>query len=347
MKLRYDRIVMFPFSHLNQTGLRHSYPSLSPDQYTLFRSLGVFFARLATAHGLSVRRVRKLGHGTISAVLLVETDTEKFVMKISVRDDLVSEAFFLQRAASVTSVPRVLLADFSRQIIPYDYLFLSFVLGSLPHNLTLDVRRRGGEKLGAALARIHTLPAKGVGTIVHDRFSYRTSVWQQLLIASLRSTWRTVHTREKAFLPRYQKQVENILRSPVLKKFSPRILHGDVGGNNYLVEVHQNPRVSSPKPSSRWRVKKAHFIDPGTWVGGDPMQDVAFSQISWNYAGFSEGFWKGYVREHPLSDVEQERLRILRIYNQYWATMISRERDRSRWKKMFLAFQKLLQNKIS
>lgn len=320
---------------LNQKDVRKQ-PGLSERQYDLFENLALYVQTVLRHYDIPAKRATRLGHGTKSAVVAVPKARQPWVIKISAHDDLESEQFFLENAYfHHIPVPRILMSDFTREIIPFDFLFLSFVPGKPPHVFSTTTRFRAGVMFGKYLRKIHAVRVDGIGSIHNHIFTHQPHAWQRLLRTSLQRKFTALKSPSAAlknFLPR----VIKLLEHPVLSKFTPQLLHGDAGGNNYLIHC-----------DARHRVHNITFIDPGTWVGGDPMQDLAFTQISWNYPGFSEGVLKGYSSVHTLTHEEEIRFRILQLFNQYWACLVSFSRGRARWKSMLREFHVLWQRNIS
>ena len=316
---------------LNQKSIRKQ-PGLSERQYTLFEHLGTYIHTILRHYDIHPTRLERLGYGTKSAVVAVYHD-EPWVLKISAQEDLESETFFLENAhLHNIPVPRILMSDFTRKIIPFDFIFLSFVHGQPPHVFRKDARLRAGIIFGKYLARIHRIHVDGVGNIRSHVFAHPQHAWRYLLRTSLRRKFDALISPPTSLQQSFF-FVSHLLSDHLLTSFTPRLLHGDAGGNNYL--IHRDTRN---------RVYKITFIDPGTWVGGDPMQDLAFTQISWNYPGFAEGVLRGYKRVHKLTQQEQSRFETLRLFNQYWACLVSFSRGRMRWKQMLRVFHALKKN---
>lgn len=323
---------MSQFSFLNKKDIRNKLTDLQENQYDLFENLADYFETLVKHYDLGIVSANQMHSGTMSAVVELATAQRHIVIKISAREDLESEAFFLETARlHGIDAPAVIKADFTKSIIPFDYMFLKYIEGVTPEKLTAEQAQQSGYMFGENLARVHEVHADGVGSIRKNRYNVALQDWQKLLQNSLEQKWKGVYAKHPSSFPeRHHHIVQKLLETSALHDFSPRLLHGDVGGNNYLTHI-----------DAKNNVERVYFIDPGTWVGGDPMQDLAFSQISWNYPGFSEGVIKGYMKRHPLSPSEQQRFDILKVYNQFWATLISCMRDRDRWHAMFEVYKKL------
>lgn len=320
------------YNFLNRINVRVLFPGLQEKQYDLFENLESYFTKIIQHYNIQPLKVQQPACGRMSAVIDVKTHDKRYIIKISALEDLESESFFLENAIlHGIEVPEIYKTDFTKKVIPFDYMFLEFVEGVLPGEIHEDIRKNAGHILGKRLAKIHTIQSSGVGNIHKNCYAYKTEQWQTMFIESIRRTWKKIAFKEHAFTKDYQNTIESLLSRPILKQFQPSLLHGDFGGNNYLTKIDSEGTITS-----------VSIIDPGTWVGGDPMQDLAFSQISWNYSGFSEGVMNGYVEIHPLSDAEQKRLAILKMYNQYWAAIISCQRDRVRWTEMLTVFRILL-----
>src|SRR3990167_9987198 len=316
------------FSHLSEPNIRQQKTGLTPAQYDLYSHLGDHVSAIATHHKLSITHIKRFGDGRISATLDVTTSERRFVLKISAKDDLIADTFFLKKARTHgIPVPTVYLSDTTRTVIPFEYLFLEYINGVNANDAPLPLQLKAAQEFGRQLARLHTRPSGGFGVIdAHDHFSANN--WCTLLISSLRRTWQQTDPKATTFTQVDQMAIEELLRAceDMCNNFRPRLLHGDAGGDNVLVLADHGGAF-----------KGIAIIDPGTWIGGDPMQDLAFSQMSWHYQGFSEGVMQGYTKEQRLASEERERLEILRIFNQYWGAMISEQRGWGRWRDEMLA----------
>jgi hypothetical protein len=121
--------------HVLSQKLVRKQKGLSERQYDLFEHLDSYIHTLLRHYDIHPTRLKRLGHGTMSAVVVIHHHRPyaPWVLKISAQEDLESETFFLENAHLHTiPVPRVLVSDFTRKIIPFDFIFLNFVSGKLP-----------------------------------------------------------------------------------------------------------------------------------------------------------------------------------------------------------------------
>ena len=86
------------------------------------------------------------------STLDVTTSERRFVLKISAKDDLIAETFFLKKARTHgIPVPTVYLSDTTRTVIPFEYLFLEYINGVNANDAPLPLQLKAAQEFGRQL----------------------------------------------------------------------------------------------------------------------------------------------------------------------------------------------------
>jgi Ser/Thr protein kinase RdoA (MazF antagonist) len=96
-----------------------------------------------------------------------------------------------------------------------------------------------------------------------------------------------------------------ILDQPCLDVSQPMLMHGNFGP--------QAVRCTSGE-----HVQLEAIIDPGLWVGGDGLYDLACGLSPAHPAPWRAGLLDGYQALAPLSPAERQRLPLLCLLACYW-----------------------------
>jgi Ser/Thr protein kinase RdoA (MazF antagonist) len=96
-----------------------------------------------------------------------------------------------------------------------------------------------------------------------------------------------------------------LLDSPRLDCQQPVLIHGDFGPQAVRCTAGENVHLEA-------------IIDPGFWVGGDGLYDLACGMSAAHPAAWREGLLDGYQSIAPLTPDEQRRLPALRLLASYW-----------------------------
>jgi aminoglycoside phosphotransferase (APT) family kinase protein len=147
---------------------------MSGPQAPAYTPTAAQLAAIAARHGLgSLETWEPLAGGVVNPVLLLNG---RAVLRINVRNaadpKVAKEAWVLGRLAGPlpplgARVPRVLGADTSRAILPYDYLLLEYLPGRAAAVAWADspaaTRADLSRQMGRILARLHAVPLPGEG----------------------------------------------------------------------------------------------------------------------------------------------------------------------------------------
>ena len=231
----------------------------------------------------SILSLTPLSGGDISNVYLVETQTQKFVLKTNTAPQAL--AMFRAEKAGLVAIeatktirtPQVFLADIYRGTA---FLLLEYIATKRPD--TSDFQR-----LGQSLGQLHQVKHLSfgwdkpnfIGTLSQSNIKYQT--WLDFYIS-------------QRLLPQFQlAQQQQLLSSKeipsknhLLKKgatlfqdIQPTLLHGDLWNGNFLIASNGNP----------------YLIDPAVYYGHAEV-DIAMTRL---FGGFGTAFYEAYYELHP------------------------------------------------
>ena len=269
---------------------------MSGPQAPAYTPTATQLAAIAARHGLGpLTTWGPLAGGVVNPVLLLN---EHAVLRINVRNaedpKVAKEAWVLDRLAGPSSslgvqVPRVLGADTSRTILPYDYLLLEYLPGRPAGDAWADgsaqTRAHLSYQMGVILARLHALPLPG-----QDYGGWNAARGD----LGLEADWRALTERRVA---RQLRDLEELAAAPApllaairawlaehqaAVRPTPRrvLVHGDFGLWNMLLE----PASSADGPTIRavfdfeWSEAGPPALDfvPICYDPGDPIDPAAF-----------------------------------------------------------------------
>jgi aminoglycoside phosphotransferase (APT) family kinase protein len=181
-------------------------------------------------------------------------------------------------------LPRILMADFTHQIIERDYLFQTYMEGEqwerIMNTLTSEEKKALWKQLGKITRKIHTVQGQHFGnSILDSHFSF----WSLAVMDWLTSI---IHDLEEARLDttdvrslldiaaKNQRHLDEITR--------PQLLHGDLWTVNILVRRgEEGPQIVAVLDSDRT-----------SW--GDPMADWTMFLLHRNAGTEVDAFWETY-----------------------------------------------------
>ncbi len=294
---------------MDYTHLNHYVPPVSEGMSDAWRRLlahlGEYTALVVRA--LNLRPTAVTLHGQTEQHLLVRISTpdEHLILRIAPEDDLAAHVFFL-RMMSAQNLPaaRLIQRDLSCTLVPFAYTLETFMPGvpaaalGEPHLL-----RGAGRQAGRALRRMHRISTPGAG---RPRITGR---WPQM-------SWRQVLRRigEHVALPptdallfseAERAAVALLLDDERLEVIRPVLMHGAFG-----------PAVV--RCTAGTGVHLEAIEEPGRWVGGDGLWDLACGLCPVYPEPWREGLLEGYGAAGPLSSTEEERLPLLRLLASFW-----------------------------
>jgi fructosamine-3-kinase len=222
-----------------------------------------------------------------------------------------SEAFYRRAAARIrvpTFIARGKTGSWSWIIYRWKQGVLLYQLPSHPQRL------RASKILGRQLRRLHTISVQGYGWMnLRRRWAGKTN--RTNINFFLKRVRRLAQKNKTVFRP---SEIQQILRltllHPSVRRFSePRLLHGDCTGGNVIVTGGT-----------------VTLLDPGEVIAGDPMADLAYTQLSNRRIEFQSGVWEGYTKHHPLSVAERERFLRWQLVRQLIVTLRLEPKRRKR-----------------
>ena len=278
-------------------------------------------------HNLIVHRAEKMKIGTSSFVQKIETiEGETLILKVSPLHDLPGQRFFYQEIHWIIRTPKVIRYDFSREIIPYDYLILSFEPGRHYWEFETAKQEEIAYLLGSkcALLRSTVFPWAGACSV------FESSQWENVLEHYLSMGDIYEGDMQGTFPWEWRDILALTIENPAIVPPYFSLIHGDIGTDNFLV-------------STRDTAMHLSLIDPGMIQSGDPLWDLAYSQITRNDYGFRKEFERWFRSVYSLSSEEEKRLRLLQLFLQFfWTVFVSKySKKKERNNAMILETKKL------
>lgn len=242
---------------------------------------------------------RELGGGTFNTTLLIALDDQQVILRIApapaaeltwderwlMRREQQIQPFF---AAHAPLMPRVLMADFTHQLLDRDYMFQTFLAGErwdmVADEFTRDEQLHLWGQFGAITKMIHNT----VGTMFGGPYpAAEFPTWSQTIIDRLGCALQAM-TETRLDARKLQAVLEIVRRrTEALDEIrQPRLLHGDLWLFNILVERGADgPGITG-------------ILDADRAWWGDPMADwtmfvLAKSKTSATQP-FHDRFWRAY-----------------------------------------------------
>jgi aminoglycoside phosphotransferase (APT) family kinase protein len=222
----------------------------------------------------------------------------------------------LVRERTQVPVPAILAYDFSRTLIPSDYLLLEKLPGvaasELP--LTRTVWNRVLEQVGGYLRQVHAISGPAYGYVgPHHPMDPQPSWWEAFRIMWQKLVQQIVemeaYTREQG---EWLVEALERRRSFFDREVPPSLLHMDIWSQNVLLDHSGNV---------------TGIVDWDRALYGDP--EIEYAVL--DYCGISEpAFWRGYGRERERSEAAQVRLWFYFLYEHQKYIVIRGLRNR-RW----------------
>jgi Ser/Thr protein kinase RdoA (MazF antagonist) len=235
----------------------------------------------------------------------LSTANEHLILRIAPEDDLAAHVYFT-RTLSGQQLPstRVIQRDLSRALVPFAYTLEAFVPGvtaamlSEPHLL-----RGAGRQAGRVLRRMHRVSAPGAGRPNSGgRWPHRR--WR-VVLGQIGAWVAPPPADAMVFGEAERAAVAALLADPRLDVAHPTLIHGNFG-------------PASARCTAGPHVHLEALVEPGRYVGGDGLFDLACGLCPAYPAPWREGLLDGYCAGGPLSEAERERLPLLRLLATYW-----------------------------
>lgn len=282
-----------------------------PEYRKIYSQLPEYVQKILYAHKLKVKRI-KLWRRGISSFVFQLINNHTYALKISPRYSLNSEIYFFQKAKTAGfPIPKIIIADTTKKLIPYDFQITEWINGKTPDELSKLDLYKCSFKLGQMFTEIHKIKTTGFG------FPITASTWShKAWLPALRDfIYREVRPSQirNLFGGNMLNFIEMILKDRRMNISQPSLLHSDAGEDQFIVEKKEN----------RWIINS--ILDPGYSIAGDPIFDLAIATLYWNAAEYRNGFYEGYISLHNLREEERYRFQRLRFLGSVWAaTLINR-----------------------
>ena len=243
--------------------------------------------------------VRELGGGTFNTTFLITLADQQVILRIAppptaelewheqwlMRREQNIQPFF---ASLGTLMPRTLMADFTHQVVPRDYVFQTYLVGErwedIADSLAPEEELALWDQFGRITKTIHSTAGKTFGG-PHPMPEFPT--WSQTILDRLERTIRAM-TEARLELTDIHVVLEIVQKNTALldRIQQPHLLHGDLWLFNLLIQ-------RSPTEPNIVGVLDA---DRAWW--GDPLADwtmfVLAMSASPETQQFHERFWQAY-----------------------------------------------------
>jgi Ser/Thr protein kinase RdoA (MazF antagonist) len=291
------------FSHLN-----HHIPPVSEGVSDAWlRAMG----RLGDYTGLVVRALNLRPtavslYAQTSQHLMVRLSTpgEHLILRIAPEDDLAAHVFFL-RTMSGQQVPsaRLIQRDLSRTLVPFAYTVESFVPGVPATALREGALLRGaGRQAGRALRRMHRIGVPGTGR-PNPAGRWPQQRWP-VALRQICAQLAPPPLDTLVFGEAERAAAAAALADARLDVSQPTLMHGAFGPGAVRCTAGDHVHIEA-------------IVEPGRWVGGDGLFDLACGLCPIYPQPWRDGLLEGYCAAGPLSAAEQERLQPLRLLAAY------------------------------
>lgn len=291
-------------------------PDIAPDdeRYSdawrrVLTRLGEYTALIVQGLNMRPTGVSLLERSARYVLVRISTPEQHVVLRIAPEGDLASE-FYFSRTMHLHHLPapRVIQHDLSAAALPFTYTIESYIGGTTLDRLAEPfLLRSAARQVGRVLRRMQriTMPGWGRPTV--------TGRWPQpdwlAVLNHLHATLAPPPFDALVFSASERAAVTAVLEDPLLQCAQPCLMHGAFGP--YAVRGTTGAN----------HVQLAALIDPGPYIGGDGMLDLAMGLDAAYPVAWRSGLLEGVAAAAPLSDDEVRRLRLLRILAGYWSAI--------------------------
>ncbi|HVW95037.1 MAG TPA: fructosamine kinase family protein [Mucilaginibacter sp.] len=248
--------------------------------------------------GVELVRIQPVSGGSINRTYRVSSDTTDYFLKLN--DELYYPGLFEAEAKGLNiiagthtvSVPGVLLQG---SVQNEAFLLLEWI----------EARRAAGmgaARLGEQLASMHRVSANHFG-LKDDNYmgslrqsNRKHSKWSDFFIAERIQPMVSL-AFDRGLLTTNDAKGFDLLfqRLPDLfNEEQPSLIHGDLWGGNYLIDVYEKP----------------YLIDPAVCYANREA-DIAMTTL---FGGFERNFYQAYQQAFPLSEGWQRRIDLWNLY---------------------------------
>lgn len=294
---------------MNYAHLNHYVPPVAEGVSDAWRRA---MGRLGDYTGLVVRA---LNIRPTAAALYAQTDrhllvrlstaAEHLILRVAPEDDMAAYVSFIRAmGGQQLPAPRLIQRDLSRTLVPFAYTLESFVPGVVAAELAEEHLLRGaGRQAGRALRRMHRVTSPGSGR-PNPAGRWPLQPWATVL-RQISAQLAPPPVDALIFGEAERAAVAALVADPCLQLAQPALIHGAFG-------------PAAVRCTAGLHVHLEAIVEPGRWVGGDGMLDLAFGLCPSHPLPWREGLLEGYCTAGPLTPAEQGRLPLLQILACYW-----------------------------
>lgn len=296
------------------TDFRHLNHFISPAATELSEAWQRSLSRLGDYTGIVVRALNlrpqaaTLYRQTERHILVRLTlPTEHVILRVAPEDDLAAHVAFV-RGVALEGVPgaRIIHRDLSKTFVPFAYTVESFIAGQTAAELTDDhLLHSIARQAGRALRRLHRQRMPGAGRPTISGRWPRLN-WQHVLKA-IGQRLASPPAPQLVFSEAEAQALQTALADPRLACPTPVLIHGNFGPQAVRCTVGGQ------------HVHLEALEEPGWFISGDGLFDLAFGLRAHLPAAWREGLYEGYCGAGALSQAESERLQMLRLLACAWS----------------------------
>ncbi|MEJ5344243.1 aminoglycoside phosphotransferase family protein [Chloroflexus sp.] len=299
-------MIVSDFRHLNHT-VSPAATELSEAWQRSLSRLGDYTAMVVRALNLRPQAAALYRQTDRHLLVRLTLPGEHVILRVAPEDDLSAHVTFL-RGLAAGGLPgaRLIQRDLSKAFVPFAYTLESFVAGKTAADLDDDhLLHSIARQAGRALRRLHRQSMPGFGRPTISGRWPRLS-WRHVLIA-IGQRLAGLPTPQLIFSPEEVQALQAVLHDPRLDCPSPVLMHGNFGPHAVRCTVGGQ------------HVHLEALEEPGWFVSGDGLFDLAFGLRAHLPAAWREGLYEGYCSAGALSAVESERLYLLCLLSCAWS----------------------------
>jgi Ser/Thr protein kinase RdoA (MazF antagonist) len=294
---------------MNYAHLNHYVPPIAEGVSDAWRRamsrLGDYTALVVRA--TNIRPTSAMLYAQTERHLLVRLSTaaEHLILRVAPEDDMAAYVSFVRAmTGQQLPAPRIVQRDLSRTLVPFAYTLESFVPGLPATALGQEHLLRGvGRQAGRVLRRAHRVSSPGSGRPnIAGRWPLQP--WPRVL-RQINDHLAPPPVDALVFGEAERAAVAALLADQRLQIAQPVLIHGEFG-------------PAAVRCTAGMHVHLEAIVEPGRWVGGDGLFDLACGLCPTHPRPWREGLLEGYCAAGPLSPAEQERLPLLRLLACYW-----------------------------